>query len=145
MNGTEVSYGLRDDVPVVFSVSPPGTDRIIEVKGKLRDVIKLVNKLGWKIIMGEVDIDAFLERYHSEEKSRPPRDKVTQDRNEAVNGCPRSDLISNYRDLAQYLLGVDYDGRIDLGLWDGSELSEELTPEFAEEVRELVKEKKPEG
>ena len=82
MNGTKVSYGLRDDVPVVFSVSPPGTNRIIEVKGTLRDVIRLVNNSNWKIIIGEVDIDAFLERYHSEEKSRP-RDKVTQDRNEA--------------------------------------------------------------
>jgi len=48
--------------------------------------------------------------------------------------------ISNYEDLVYYLLSCsDDDKRIYLSIHNGSDLSDEMTPEFAEEVRGLLK------
>ena len=56
-----------------------------------------------------------------------------------------SEKIDNYKDLVKLVLGLDFpkDGNISVGLKE-SDLSELMTPEFAEEVRTLLrKEAKP--
>ncbi|MCK4266312.1 MAG: hypothetical protein KAX31_03465 [Thermoplasmata archaeon] len=51
-----------------------------------------------------------------------------------------SEKIDNYKDLVKLVLGLDFpkDGNISVGLKE-SDLSELMTPEFAEEVRTLLR------
>ena len=58
---SDVKYGLRDDVPIVLTLFPPNSSYIVEVRGHIRNVIDLVNIVGWKMSSGRVDIDEFLE------------------------------------------------------------------------------------
>ena len=60
---TEVShkYGLRDDISMVLTLFPPNSSYTVEVRGHIRNVIDLVNIVGWKMSGGKVDVDEFLE------------------------------------------------------------------------------------
>ena len=57
-------YGLRDDMAVVFNIMPPNSGHYVAAKGKLRDIIRLLNETGWKILSAQADVDEFLEYYH---------------------------------------------------------------------------------
>ena len=58
-------YGTRDDMPTFMRLLCPGTQYTVMVRGRLRDVIQVVNKTEWKIIEAEAYVDEFLENYHS--------------------------------------------------------------------------------
>ena len=57
-------YGTRDDIAVYMKLLPPSSSHAVMVRGRLRDVIQVVNKTEWKILEAEAYIDEFLDWYH---------------------------------------------------------------------------------
>ena len=62
---TETKYGLRDDLLMTVEIQPPASNYIITATGRIRDIAKLLNKTEWKAYTMKVDVDTFLEEYHS--------------------------------------------------------------------------------
>lgn len=58
------SYGLRDDLLMTVEVQPPASQSIIIATGRMRDILKLLNKTEWKAYTMKVDVDLFLDEYH---------------------------------------------------------------------------------
>lgn len=65
-----MTYGIRDDISSIAIVQPPGTAMVLELHGRLRDIVNAINKLEYKVYSIKVDMDKFVEIHSLSEKAK---------------------------------------------------------------------------